>query len=55
MGHFASCRSPFDKPVLSKDEGLRANRWGTDAKQKPFVLSLSKYERTLAQLNWELV
>jgi hypothetical protein len=38
-------RSPFDKPVLSKVEGLRAN--GTSIKAEdiaPFVLRLSKHD-----------
>jgi hypothetical protein len=38
-------RSPFDKPVLSTVEGLRANGSGIEiVADFPFVLSLSKHE-----------
>jgi hypothetical protein len=43
----AKPRSPFDKPVLSEVEGLKANQAGAEIIGKsPFVLSLSKHERS---------
>jgi hypothetical protein len=46
--------TPFDRLRTGFDK-LRANGQNSQAEQQPFVLSLSKHEPALAQLNRELV